>query len=146
MPFYVVSLVRMGIPIMDIQPVVGSYILHEVVVAPGTALVMLSIQPTETARLDHLLRFTAALISTFTILLIIAVRTWSNRGLYEYAIAIAVCGTPPFVIIIISSMHSLYGHKCFGGDPLPSRRKLQRLWLALRLSMLLWGLGPCLNQ
>ena len=56
MPFYVVSLVRMGIPIMDIQPVVGSIMLHYIYVPVGFTLILLSVQPIETARIDKLLR------------------------------------------------------------------------------------------
>ena len=55
-PYYVVSLIRVGVPIIDIQPVVGSYILQTTITLPALMLLFLSVQPIETARIDNLLR------------------------------------------------------------------------------------------
>ena len=42
----------------------------------------------------------------------------------------------------ISSVHSLYAHRCFRSDPVPPRRQLQRLWLGLYAL----GLGLAIGQ
>ena len=42
-PFYIVNLVRMGVSIIDIQPVVGSYVLHTTIAVPGVLLLLLSV-------------------------------------------------------------------------------------------------------
>ena len=140
MPFYVVSLVRVGVPIIDIQPVVGSAPLHITVTFWAWALLTLSVQPIENARIDKVIRSNLIICVIFALLVSSGARVSLNKGLTAYAISIGVCGNIGFLTIIISSVNSLYGHKCFGGEPLPARRKLQRIWLMLRLGLLWLGI------
>ena len=141
-PYYVRSLVRVGVPITNIEPIVGSFTLHLAFCYPAWQLLLLSVQPIENARIDKVIRSNVIICVLFLLLVNTGIRTFLNGGLIAYAIIIGICGNLGMLTVVISSVHSLHGHKFFGGDPLPSRRKLQRLWLALRLCFLL--IGSCL--
>ena len=126
-------------PIIDIQPVVGNFIIHWTFAPFGLVLVMLSVQPTEAQRIDNILRFTIVLNSVFSIIYVVRALSFINDGWTAYGMVILCIPVTFIACMIIPSAHSLYGHKCCGGDPPPPRRKLQRLWLCFRLGFLLFA-------
>ena len=142
MVYYVISLIRIGVSIIDIQPVVGSYILHLGGAVWSSPLFTLSVQPIETSRLDKILLFMTIFSIILVFLFASAARALYDTGLIAYSIVVIIgCVETSLLFCAVSSAHSLYGHKYFGGDPLPARRKLQRLWLTNRLFYFMGGIG-----
>ena len=140
MPFFGEVLVRIGAPpAMDIEQVVGGYLFHMALASCAWYCLMLSVQPTEAKRISGILRTTMVTYGIIGIFIVMGSLSWHRIGLTKYAIVCA-CGAICVFLFCVSLAHSLWGHRCFGGEPMPPRRMLRRTWLASRLVCLSLGI------
>ena len=141
LPYYATSLYRWGAtPTMDIQQVVGNFVLHAIGLPWGLFLLTLSLQPTEAKRIRGVLKSWILLAILLCGLFINGVYTAYKVGLDEYGLAI-IFMTWPLLLVLASCVHSLWGHKFLGGEPLPPRRQLLALWLGMRFWLLTFGVA-----
>ena len=123
-----VSAVRRGAPdYVDPTPIVGSYALHCWANPVGFAMLLLSVHPSEAARIRVVLKCSTIMGSCGTLFVIGSVLSFYNAGRTEYATSLLFV-LAPCAGWMVSSAHSLYGHLCFRSEPVPPRRQLQRLW------------------
>ena len=140
-PVIGVGIVRRGAPAyLDPTPIVRSYIFHIWAMHWGFGMMLLSVQPSEAARVRSVVKCSTAIASFGGLFSTSSIFTFYNAGRTEYAIVclLIVCGCAFWAG---SSIHSLYAHHCFRSEPVPPRRQLQRLWFSLRLFYLTFGFG-----
>lgn len=141
-PYYSTNLSRFGVqgPATRITQVVGSYPLHLAYVFFGVTLVTLSIAPTEAKRIRSVLHFWILFSGLWVALLINAYQTLSQMGAWWHA-NLCLPHIVAMALVMATQVHSLYGHRFLGGEPIPPRRQLKRLWLSARLMFLELGIG-----
>ena len=141
LPLVPVTIVRRGGPTaMDPTPVVGSYVLYCALLPWGLSMTMLSVRPSEAARIRGVLRGVIVIVSVGNLTCLLSAFQFFNAGWTEYAIvsaSFALSGSG----WVVSCAHSLYGHRCFRTEPTPPRRQLQRMWLGLYVWLLTFSIS-----
>ena len=139
MPFVPYALVGMGAtPAMDITEIVGNHRYHLALVPWAAGLFLASIDPTEAKRIFSVVRLICSIQFFMYWITIPQYRVLLRMGYHTLAYALFAC-VQGNLMMSIACAHTLWWHKCIGGEQMPPRRMLRRFVLIWRCYFLYVG-------
>ena len=139
--FVITACIRMGAPkAIDVQPIMGSYVLNVAYIHPGFALMFLSIQPIEAARIRSVFIICHAVLFVGSFTALSSVLTFFRVGIVAYAVALIPAVLWGFAVCIFAA-YKLNRHRCRGAEPVPARRMLQLMWFHFRSFQAVMGVA-----